>query len=110
MKKLTQSCETYLITIYQLQEFKGKVRSVDIAKTLGYARASVCNAIKNLRREELVTMDARKNVYLTTYGKKQASELQKKYLLIKSYLIAVWGMDEQAAEKEAGITTSHIKW
>ncbi|MFA6843847.1 MAG: metal-dependent transcriptional regulator [Bacilli bacterium] len=109
MKKLTPSCENYLMTIYQLQEFKGKVRSVDIAKTLGYARASVCNAIKNLRREELVTIDTRKNIYLTTYGEKQASELQKKYLLIKSYLMTVFGMDEQAAEQEAG-RTSHIKW
>jgi DtxR family transcriptional regulator, Mn-dependent transcriptional regulator len=109
MKKSTQSCETYLMTIYQLQEFKGKVRSVDIAKTLGYARASVCNAIKNLRREELVTMDAGKNVCLTAYGKKQASELQKKYMLVKNYLMTVLGMDEQAAMQYAD-RISHIQW
>ncbi|NLU44716.1 MAG: metal-dependent transcriptional regulator [Acholeplasmataceae bacterium] len=108
MKKLTQSCETYLMTIYQLQEFKGKVRSVDIAKTLGYARASVCNAIKNLMREELITMDAKKNIYLTTHGKNQASELQRKYLLIKKYLMVVWGMDEQAAARDVS-RTIHIK-
>jgi len=109
MKKLTQSCENYLMTIYQLQEFKGKVRSVDIAKTLGYARASVCNALKILRREELIAMDAGKNIYLTTYGKAQASELQEKYLLIKNCLMAVLGMDEQAAARDAS-RTSHIKW
>ncbi len=79
------------MTIYQIQEFKGKVRSVDIAKTLGYARASVCNAIKNLGREELITMDARKNIYLTTYGKKQASELQKKIFADKELFNGCFG-------------------
>lgn len=109
MKKLTQSSESYLITIYQLQEFKGKVRSVDIAKTLGYARASVFNALKKLRGEELITIDAKKNIYLTTYGENLASELQKKNTLIKNYLMTVWGMDEQAAMQYAE-RTSHIQW
>ena len=91
----------YLKAIYQLQQCRGEVRSVDLAVLFGYSKASVCVAVKKLRGLNLIEMDSKKRIYLTAYGERLAADLQEKYLLIKNYLTSVLNVDEKTAAQDA---------
>ena len=99
--KLTESSENYLKAIYELQNCQQDVRSVDIARMLGYSKASVCVAMKKLMQKKLIEMSSKKEIHLTTLGEKTAAELEKKYTLLKHLLIEVLDVDEQTAAQDA---------
>lgn len=99
--KLNESSENYLKAIYELQSRQQDVRSVDIARMLGYSKASVCVAMKKLMQKKLIEMNSKKEIHLTTIGKKTAAELEKKYTLLKHLLIEVLDVDEQTAAQDA---------
>ncbi len=98
--KSNESCENYLKAIYELQKLKEDVRSVDIAGMLGYSKASVCEAVRKLKQKKLIELDANKEIHLTALGEKTALDLEKKYMLVKSFLILM-NVDEQTAAKDA---------
>ncbi len=99
--KLNESSENYLKAIYELQNCQQDVRSVDIARMLGYSKASVCVAMKKLMQKKLIEMSSKKEIHLTTLGEKTAAELEKKYNLLKHLLIEVLDVDEQTAAQDA---------
>lgn len=99
--KLNESSENYLKAIYELQSRQQDVRSVDIARMLGYSKASVCVAMKKLMQKKLIEMNSKKEIHLTTLGEKTAAELEKKYTLLKHLLIEVLDVDEQTAAQDA---------
>ena len=99
--KLNESSENYLKAIYELQNCQQDVRSVDIARMLGYSKASVCVAMKKLMQKKLIEMSSKKEIHLTTLGEKTAAELEKKYTLLKHLLIEVLDVDEQTAAQDA---------
>ena len=99
--KLNESCENYLKAIYELQNCQGDVRSVDIARMLGYSKASVCVAMKKLVQKKLIEMNSNKEIHLTALGKKTAADLEKKYTLLKRLLTSVLDVDEQTAARDA---------
>ncbi|MEA4966321.1 MAG: metal-dependent transcriptional regulator [Oscillospiraceae bacterium] len=101
MKKLNESMGNYLKAIYQLQQCRGEVRSVDLAVLFGYSKASVCVAVKKLRGLNLIEMDSKKRIYLTAYGERLAADLEKKYTLLKCLLTSVLNVDEQTAAQDA---------
>ena len=98
--KSNESCENYLKAIYELQNCYGEVHSIDIARILGYSKASVCVAVKKLRQQKLIEMNADKEIHLTTLGEKTAADLERKYTLLKRLLISV-NVDEQTASQDA---------
>ena len=99
--KLNESSENYLKAIYELQSRQRDVRSVDIARMLGYSKASVCVAMKKLLQKKLIEMNSKKEIRLTALGKKSATEIEKKYTLLKYLLTAVLDVDEQTAAQDA---------
>ena len=56
--KIQESAENYLETILVLKERKGLVRSIDIANELEFSKPSVSIAMRNLRENGYVSMDA----------------------------------------------------
>ena len=50
--KINESVENYLECIYVLKDKNGNVRSIDIANELGFSKASVSVAMKNLLEEK----------------------------------------------------------
>lgn len=48
--RLGQSKEDYLEAILVIQKQKGMVRSVDIARHMGYSKPSICHAVSVLKR------------------------------------------------------------
>ena len=56
--KIHESAEDYLESIFTLREKHGSVRSIDIVNDLGVSKPSVSVAMKKLRENSLIAMDA----------------------------------------------------
>ena len=57
MAKLLESGENYLETILRLKKEKGEVRSIDIANSLNYSKASISRAMGIMKRGGYITID-----------------------------------------------------
>lgn len=57
LPKLTRSLEDYLEVIFVIEQIKGRVRSVDVAEFLHYAKPSVSHAVKLLKKGNYLTID-----------------------------------------------------
>lgn len=98
---LGKSAEDYLKQILLLQNKNGFARSIELAISFGYTKASVCNAIKNLINKQLVIMRDDKTIYLTEDGRKAAERVYNKYRVIYSYLTDCLNVDAKIAAKDA---------
>ncbi len=97
-----ESKEDYIETIYRLKKKNRIVFSVDIAKELGFSRASVSRAVNMLMREGSVVMDpVSKEINLTDEGHKKAVEIYDKHKTLSAFLQKVAGVSEKIAENDA---------
>ena len=70
-----ESAEDYLESILVLQQRRGQVRSIDIVNELGYSKPSVSIAMKKLRENGYITMDADGSITLNESGMAIASRI-----------------------------------
>lgn len=72
--KLYESGEDYLEAILMLQKRMGEsaVRSVDLARHMGFSKPSISHAVGVLRDGGLLTMDKDGFLHLTVEGRKVA--------------------------------------
>lgn len=97
-----ESGEDYLETVYILKKKNGIVFSIDVAKELGFSRASVSRAMSILKEEDLITMDEMtKEIDLTETGRKKAVEIYDKHKTLTSFLQKVAGVSEKIAQTDA---------
>ena len=97
---MNDSSENYLKSILILQRKKGSVRSVDIADEMGVTRPSVSNAMKKLRRQELIYFDDVGCICFTATGRTMAENIYKKHRLITRALRRI-GVSSDTADREA---------
>ena len=98
--KIHESAENYLETIYMLKSKKGNVRSIDIVNELEFTKPSVSIAMKNLRENGYITMDAEGLIALTEKGTEVAEKMYERHTVISSWLIKI-GVSEEAAVEDA---------
>ena len=98
---MNESAEDYIKTIYILKRKSGVVRSVDVARELGFSRASVSIAMSNLRNKDIIVMEKDGTIEFTENGKKIAEEIYEKYSMLISFLQNVAGVDEKTAMEDA---------
>ena len=98
--KLPESVENYLETILVLGQQYPHVRSVDIAKKLGYSKPSVSVAMKNLRTSGHITVDTKGHINLTDSGRQVAQNMYDRHTLIAGWLISL-GVDSETAAQDA---------
>jgi DtxR family Mn-dependent transcriptional regulator len=96
--KIQESAENYLETILILKNRKGVVRSIDIANELGYSKPSVSVAMKNLRANGLIEMDADGYITLLEPGSVIAEKIYERHTLLSDWLTALGVSREIAAE------------
>ena len=72
--QIHESSEDYLESILMLKERKGFVRSIDIANELDYTKASVSIAMKKLRENGYIEVDAEGFITLTPRATKLRPE------------------------------------
>ncbi len=97
---LQESGEMYLETILVLSKNPEPVRSLDIARYMGYSKPSVSRAMGILRTEELIEVDDNGYITLTAEGKKIAKTIYERHVVISEILISL-GVDKKTAEEDA---------
>lgn len=98
---ISSAMEDYLEVILELAEKEGVVRITDIAAALDIAKASVTQAITNLRDLGMVTQERYGPVKLTRTGREYAVKVQQRHRILRKFLIEVLGVDPKIAEKDA---------
>ena len=97
---MQESPEDYLETIYMLSLHSSEVRSIDVARHLGYSKPSVCVAMKRLRENGYVNMDDNNLLTLTESGLAIARSIYERHQVISGYLMSI-GVSEETALKDA---------
>ena len=98
--KIKESAENYLETILILSKKIGAVRSIDVANEMNFTKASISIAMKRLREDEYIIMDADGIITLTDKGKEIASMVYERHQLIAKILIAL-GVSEETAYEDS---------
>ena len=93
--------EDYIETIYILQKRMGSVRSVDVARELGFSRASVSRAVGYMRDMCLLNMQEGGYLELTEAGQKEAEAVYDRHITLTAFLMATSRVDADTAEKDA---------
>ena len=85
--QIHQSAEDYLETILMLTQRMGKVRSIDVVNELGFTKASVSIAMKKLRENGYIEVDAEGFITLTPAGHKIAARIYGRHKLLTEFFV-----------------------
>lgn len=96
--KIQESAENYLETILILNRRTGAVRSIDIANELDYSKPSVSIAMRNLRENGYIQVDAGGMITLLPKGEEIAERIYERHTLLSSWLTALGVKPEVAVE------------
>ncbi len=79
--KIHASGEDYLEAILMLQKKTGMVRSVDLARHMGFSKPSISHAVGVLRNGGFLTVDEDGFLHLTDTGREVAERIYEKHQL-----------------------------
>ncbi len=100
MSKIQESGENYLETILILETRNKEVRSIDIARELGFAKPSISRAVGILKENGYIDIDAKGYISLTESGRVLANKIYERHKTLTRYFIKI-GVDRETAEKDA---------
>ena len=95
-----ESGEDYLEQILMLLEQKGHARSIDIALGLNVSKPSVSVAMKKLKENGYINMDAGGMISLTDKGYAIARKTYDRHQALTKYLVQL-GVPEDIAKEDA---------
>lgn len=98
---MKESQENYIETIYMLQQRNQVVRSIDIAKELGYSKPSISRAVKLLKEDGFINIDHYGIITFTEKGLKKAVDIYDRHVTITRFFMDVLHLDAQTAEEDA---------
>ncbi len=98
--QIHQSAEDYLEKILMLHERLGYARSVDIANELKVTKPSVSVAMKRLRENEYIEMDADGHITLTPKGQAIAERIYDRHKVLTAFFREL-GVNEETAAEDA---------
>ena len=98
--KIHASGEDCLEAVLVLKQEKGMVRSVDLARHMGFSKPSISHAVGVLRDGGFLTMDKDGFLHLTDIGREVAEKIYERHLFFTEQLIAA-GVDRETAEQDA---------
>ena len=98
--KLYASGEDYLEAVLVLQRKQGMVRSVDLARHMGFSKPSISHAVGILKNGGFLTVDEDGFLHLTAIGREVAEKIYERHLFFMEQLIAA-GVDPKTAEADA---------
>ena len=98
--KLHSSGEDYLEAVLMLQQKHGMVRSIDLARHMGYSKPSISHAVGVLRDGGFLTVDPGGFLLLTDIGREVAEKIYERHHFFTQWLIGA-GIDPETAEQDA---------
>lgn len=96
---IRESAEMYLETILVLSQ-KGEVRSIDIAREMGFSRPSVSVTVHALESEEYIKISEKGLITLLPKGMEIAKEIYDRHVVLSNFLISI-GVNEELANSDA---------
>lgn len=97
---IRESAEDYLETMLMMREQHGYIRSVDVAEHLGVTKPSVSYAVKRLRENGYLLMDADGHITLTEKGEAIAQRTYERHRVLTEFLVEI-GVPEAHAREDA---------
>ena len=98
--KIYASGEDYLEAVLVLQKKKVMVRSVDLARHMGFSKPSISHAVGVLKNGGFLTVDEDGYFHLTEDGREVAEKIYERHQFFTEQLVAV-GVDRETAERDA---------
>lgn len=98
--KIHASGEDYLEAVLILQKKQGMVRSIDLARHMGFSKPSISHAVGVLRDGGFPTMDEDGFLHLTDIGREVAEKIYERHQFFTEQLVAA-GVDQETAEQDA---------
>ena len=98
--KIHASGEDYLEAILMLQKKSDMVRSVDLARHMGFSKPSISHAVSVLKDGGFLTMDKDGVLHLTSIGREVAEKIYERHRFFTEQLMAA-GVDQETAEQDA---------
>ena len=98
--QLLESGEMYLETILILTIRDQTVRSIDVAKYMGFSKPSVSRAVGRLKEQGYITVDAEGNILLSDSGGAIAEKIYERHQVLSALLMRL-GVSEQTAADDA---------
>ncbi len=85
--KIRESAQDYLETILILTKSNGAVKSIDVANYMNVTKQSVHRAIKNLKEEEYISVDAKGIISFNEKGRRIAEETYEKHQVLSKFFM-----------------------
>ena len=98
--KLYASGEDYLEAVLVLQRKQGMVRSIDLARHMGFSKPSISHAVGVLKNGGFLTVDDDGFLHLTVIGREIAEKIYERHQFFTEQLMAA-GVDRETAEQDA---------
>ena len=98
--KIHASGEDYLEAVLILQKKQGMVRSIDLARHMGFSKPSISHAVGVLKNGGFLTVDEDGFLHLTATGWEIAEKIYERHQFFTEQLIAA-GVDRETAEQDA---------
>ena len=98
--EIHESAEDYLESILMLKERRGSVRSIDVVNELGFSKPSVSVAMKKLRENGYINMDADGFLTLTDAGMAVAQRIFTRHKQLTEFFIRI-GVSPATAAADA---------
>ena len=98
--KIYASGEEYLEAVLVLQKKKVMVRSVDLARHMGFSKPSISHAVGVLKNGGFLTVDEDGYFHLTEDGREVAEKIYERHQFFTEQLVAI-GVDRETAERDA---------
>ena len=98
--KIHASGEEYLEVVLILQKKQGMVRSIDLARHMGFSNPSISHAVGVLKNGGFRTVDEDGFLHLTVIGRELAKKIYERHLFFTEQLV-VAGADQETAEQDA---------
>ncbi|SFQ15265.1 iron (metal) dependent repressor, DtxR family [Lachnospiraceae bacterium XBB1006] len=99
-QKSEESLEDYLEAILMLSRELPQVRSIDLANKLGYSKASISVALKNLCAKSYVHVNEHGFLSLTESGQARATSVLERHTILSDWLTAL-GVPQETASYDA---------
>ncbi|HUT82921.1 MAG TPA: iron dependent repressor, metal binding and dimerization domain protein [Candidatus Bathyarchaeia archaeon] len=96
---ITSTIEDYLERVLFLSEKKGFAKVTEIANDLNISKASVTEMISKLKNQGFVDFEKYGTITLTNEGKKIASKIKDRHILLESFLKLI-GVCPETASKD----------
>lgn len=98
---ILESGENYLETILILQNKNGSVRSIDIARQLGFSKPSISRAMSILKKSGYIEVCENGTIILTEQGNIKSNEIYDRHKTITKFLVETLNISEEIASIDA---------